>query len=106
MLYNICYISSDETFRNGGIPRGGPGFKRHGLQKQRSLEVVSFASFSQFNNKTSNITIITSTTIITIITITTTSKEPVSGDYYSLLSPPRIGRFNIVIICANILIHV
>jgi len=42
--------------RNGGIPRGGPAYKRHGLQKQRSLEV-----------------------------------EPVSGDYYSLLSPPRIG---------------
>ena len=27
--------------RNGGIPRGGPAYKRHGLQKQRSLEVVS-----------------------------------------------------------------
>ena len=27
--------------RNGGIPRGGPAYKRHGLQKQRSLEVVN-----------------------------------------------------------------
>ena len=41
MIIMLIIIIVIVTCRNGGIPRGGPAYKRHGLQKQRSLEVVS-----------------------------------------------------------------
>ena len=41
MIIIIIIIIIIVMCRNGGIPRGGPAYKRHGLQKQRSLEVVN-----------------------------------------------------------------